>query len=353
MRTLLVLSVLMFLSTINSSLAQEVVELPFVPLDPNFIKLSSTLEEIDEADNSKYIELCINALNKFNNPNIRYDLIYWELAIQYAKLKKYDKCFEILKKGQDEGQYYFIIEGDREYPSYLKELKKQNKNEYTSFIKQNKFLIEEANKSSNTEYMIQLPSGSNEKKKYPLLLVMHGGIGSIRSMQSNYSSPKLKNDYIVAFFQGSIMQGTNSRSFLRENWRNRVEEGFKQIIQKYPIDTSQVILAGPSAGGARALLLGLRNIIPAKGLLLSYAVAPGNLDSLAYIDAAGRGIKIALICGENDWAIKQQKELAYKFDKYGIQNRFVVFPEKGHEFPDNWSYYLDTSLEFIFKKNEN
>lgn len=343
----------MFLSTINTSLAQEVVELTFAPLDSSFLKLSNRLEEIDKADNSKYIEEYINALNMFNDPKIRYDLIYWRLAFQYAELKQYDNCFEILKKGQKEGLYYFIMEGERAYPPYLKELENRNKNEYSSFIKQNKFLKEEANKSSNTEYMIQLPSGYNNTKKYPLLLIMHGGIGSIQSLQSNYSTPKLINDFIVAFFQGSNKQGTGSRSFSQEKWRNRIDEGFKQIINKYPIDTNQVILAGPSAGGARAIILGMRNIISTKGLLLSYAVAPGNLDSLAYIETAKRGVKIALLCGENDWAIKQQKELAYKFDKYGIENQFVVFPEKGHEFPDNWSYYLDTSLKFIFKENEN
>ena len=31
------------------------------------------------------------------------------------------------------------------------------------------------------------------------------------------------------------------------------------------------------------------------------------------------------------------------------QNRFVVFPEEGHGFPENWPYYLDTSLEFLME----
>ena len=45
---------------------------------------------------------------------------------------------------------------------------------------------------------------------------------------------------------------------------------------------------------------------------------------------------------------KRQKKLGYLLDKYDIENRFVVFPDKGHEFPDNWPYYLDTSIDFIF-----
>jgi hypothetical protein len=348
MRTLIYFFIFVLFFTFNSSMAQEVVELPFQPLDSNFITLVNTLEEIEEADDSKSIDLCINALNQFDDQIIRYNLIYRKLAFYYASLKQYDKCFDILKKGQEEGLYYFIREGNRIYPPFLKEL--ANNSEYESFIEQNKLLKNEANKTANTEYMIQLPDGYNDTKKYPLFLVMHGGIGSIRNLQKYYSSPKLQNDYIVAYFQGSTKQGTSSRSFAREKWRSGIKDGFEQIIQKYPVDTNNVIIAGPSAGGARSILLGLNNIIPSKGLLLSYAVAPRNLDSLVYKESAKRGLKIALLCGENDWAIKQQKELGYKFDKYGIPNRFVVFPEKGHEFPDNWSYYLDTSLEFILKE---
>ena len=110
-------------------------------------------------------------------------------------------------------------------------------------------------------------------------------------------------------------------------------------------------MAGPSAGGYRSLSLGLNDEIPAKGLLLSFAVNPSVWDSTLYLKSAERGLKVALLCGENDWAIKQQKKLGYWFDKYGIKNRFVIFPEEGHGFPENWTYYLDTSLDFILKED--
>jgi len=85
---------------------------------------------------------------------------------------------------------------------------------------------------------------------------------------------------------------------------------------------------------------------------LSFPVYPRDSDSTLFIQSAERGLKISMLCGENDWAIRQQKKLGYLLDKYGIRNRFVVFPEEGHGFPENWSYYLNTSLAYLLENTE-
>jgi hypothetical protein len=115
MRTLFGLSVIMFLLTTNYARAQEVIELPYVPLDSSFINLAHTLKQVDEEESNKYFELCINALDELDNPESRYNLIFWELSFKYVQLNQYDKCFEILKKGHDEGLYYFFKEGDIDF----------------------------------------------------------------------------------------------------------------------------------------------------------------------------------------------------------------------------------------------
>ncbi|MFC2123201.1 hypothetical protein ACFLU5_00195 [Bacteroidota bacterium] len=332
----------------NDLTGQDVTEIPIKALDQGFIELVNTLEGIDKTDDKQSVDLCVSALKNFSDPYIRYYLIFWELSFHYANQKQYDKCLEILKKGQDEGLFYFIRNDEHTFPPYLKELEKLDG--YESFLEQNQTLKEAVNKVTQTEYMIQVPDNYHESNEYPLFLVMHGGIGSIPDLQYYYNSPKLKNEFIIAFFQGSDIEGTYSRRFSRD-WQERIKKGFEQIILKYPVDAENIILAGPSAGGYGSIVLGMNNIIPSKGLLLSFPVTPGYLDSTAYIQSAERGLKVAQICGENDWAIKQQKELGFKLDKYGINNRFVVFPDKGHEFPDNWPYHLDTSIEFILKEN--
>jgi hypothetical protein len=332
-------------------LGQDIRELAFKALDPDFIELKKTLIEINETDDQKSIELSLEALDKFKDADIRFDLSVWELSIHYANLKQYNKCFEILKQGQQEGMFYFIRSGDRPFPAYTPELEKLDG--YEAFLLKNQALIDEASKTSKAEFMVQLPNNYLETKTYPLMLIMHGGIGSIADVQYSYISDKLKSDFIVAYFQGSIVRASGLRSFEMEGWQPKIKQGYEEIIAKYAVDTTRVIIGGPSAGGYRSLVLGLNHTIPASGLLLSFAVYPIDSDSTEFIKSAERGLNVALLCGENDWAIQQQKKLGYLLDKYGIRNRFVVFPEEGHGFPENWPYYLETSLEYLLEDKED
>jgi len=336
------------LININLSYSQEVNKLSFIPLDEGIIEFKNKLVRI-QSDDQKSIALALKGLRKYNDPSIRYNLIFWQLSFRYASLEQYDKCFEILKMGQEEGMFYYLGTAEREFPPYRKEIQKLE--EYESFIIKNEELKEAANKTNTTEFMVQLPNNYDQNTSYPLMLIMHGGIGSIPSLQYNYLSEKLQEEFIVVYTHGGIYFGSDSRVYDRENWSNNIKIIYKQITSNYAVDTTKVILAGPSAGAYRSLELGLNNEIPAKGLLLSFAVNPNIWDSTLYIKSAERGLKVALLCGENDWAIQHQKKLGYWFDEYGISNRFVVFPEEGHGFPKNWSYYLDTSLDFILKED--
>jgi len=340
---------LLALITLNfpASYGQEIKELPFQALDPEFIELKKTLKEINATDDQKSIELSLKALDEFTDINIRFDLMVWELSVHYANLKQYDQCFEILKKGQQEGMFYYIRSGDQPFPAYTPELEKLDG--YEAFLEKNQELFDEASKTSKTEFMVQLPDNYLETNHYPLILIMHGGWGSIPDIQYNYISEKLKSEFIVVYIQGSIVRASGLRSFVMEGWQQKIKQGFEEIVSKYSVDTTRVVLGGPSAGGYRSLVLGLNHTIPASGLLLSFPVYQMDSDSTLFIQSAERGLKVALLCGENDWAIQQQKKLGYLLDKYGIRNRFVVFPEEGHGFPENWPYYLDTSLEFLME----
>jgi hypothetical protein len=349
-RVPLLLAISFILICVQYSFTQNILELPYKSLNEEFSSLTKTLKEVDKTDYKGSIDLCIAALDKFQDMNIRNNLIFWELSFHYASLEQYDKCFEILKRGQDEGLFYFMRTNGNIFPPYLKELEKFDG--YEAFIARNSELKDAANQHKTFEFMVQLPTGYTKKENYPLMLIMHGGIGSIPSMQFNYLSEKLQEDFIVVYTQGDIYVGSYSRAYSRDNWNDQIISVYRQIISRYTVDTTQIILAGPSAGAYRSLLLGLNNSIPAKGLLLSFAVYPTESDSTLFIQAAEKGLKVALLCGENDWAIKQQKKLGYYLDKYGIENRFVVFPDEGHEFPENWPYYLETSVDFILNNDE-
>ena len=342
----IIITVLFFgLITINA-FSQNIVEIPFKSLDKDYVELLDSIKEIENSESKQIISLDDSDFEKFNDLDTRY-LMFFKLSIHYAALKEYDKCFEILKKGHSEG-FFFLFNYDGNYPSYLEELKKFDG--YQALVDQNESLKKEKESTGKAEYMIQLPEDYNENIKYPLMLIMHGGGGCIPNLQYLYNSPKLKNDFIVAYFQGSDRIGSYHRAFSR-NWVEQITTGFNQIISKYSVDTTKIILAGPSAGGVRSIYLAYENEIPARGLLLNFPVIPRSIKNTTYLDFKERDLKVVQLCGENDWAIQQQKEFAYWLDRYMIKNRFVVFPEIGHDFPENFQHHLATSIEFLLKED--
>ncbi len=297
---------------VHESNSQNIVELPYKALDKETTDLMKSLKEIDEKEDQNSIDQCIEALDKHEDMNVRYNLIFWELSFRYASMKQYNNCLDMLISGQDEGLFYYFRTGEQIFPPYLSELEKLDG--YESFIAKNKELKEAANKNTTLDFMVQLPTDYIKDSTYPLMLIMHGGIGNIPSLQHNYLSENLQEHFIVVYTQGDKYFGSYSRVYDHEKWEDNMKNVYHQIISKYSVDTTQTILAGPSAGAYRSLLLGLHNTIPAKGMLLSFSVYPRDTDSTLFLDAADRGLKVALLCGENDWAIQQQKKLGYYLD---------------------------------------
>ena len=324
-------------------------QVPFAPINEKIKTLYQKLKEVAKIDSARYVGMCNDALQEFDDDHLRYNLLFWELSFHYAGMGEYQRCLDILGKGHEEGLFYLLRTDSRIFPPYLNELKTLDG--FESFLSKNKELKEKANEQTMVEYMVQLPSNYSEKKKYPMLLLMHGGIGTISALQHNYDIDKLRNEFIVVYTQGDNLLGSYSRSYNYTNWKNEIYAVYHQIVSNYAVDTSEVLLGGPSAGGYRTLIAGLEDIIPTKGLILSFPVYPRDSDSALFVEAAKKGIRVSLICGENDWAIKQQKKLGYILDQHDISNRFVVLPDEGHGFPENWSHYLDTSIEYIFRED--
>ena len=62
--------------------------------------------------------------------------------------------------------------------------------------------------------------------------------------------------------------------------------------------------------------------------------------------------RAALLTGEHDPRLPYQKKLGVWLDEQAVPNRFVVFPEKGHEFPEDFSHHLDVSLAYLLQREE-
>jgi hypothetical protein len=84
-------------------------------------------------------------------------------------------------------------------------------------------------------------------------------------------------------------------------------------------------------------------------LVLLFPVVPRGLDLARLAGAAQRGVRAALLTGEHDRRVPRQKMLGVWLDEKGLANRFVVFPETGHEFPDDFPHHLDVSLNYVLQ----
>jgi predicted esterase len=303
-------------------------------------------EGLNTGQLQKGIGFLEESLKTSDNQYDRYMITFY-LTFFYAQANEHEKCFNLLEASQQEGFFFPTVLVGRTWPKYLLELKKLER--FDTWFQENKRREEQAQKNAKAEFFVQTPSGYSKDKTYPLLIVFHGGVDSHIHSYYRWQSPTLKSEYIVVYVQGSQAQGSFLRRF-GQQWQNAVGQAYKQIIQKYSVDTKRVLVGGPSAGGAMSITIVQDQIIPVAGAILAFPVKPRDFDEAKLKQAAERGVCVALLGGENDFAIKQQKEIGVAFDKAGLPNRFVVFPNISHEFPKDFHTQIDISLEFIWNK---
>ena len=326
----------------NISLAQNVVEVFATELSPLYNETLTDLENL-RSNPEEALKLLTEMLPQITSPYERFNLIFWEIPALYCELGKYEEGFDVLKKGQQEGLFYPFIIGQNKFPPYVSNFEKFP--DFQSFIDKNKKLREAAQLNAKFEYFVQLPKNYSKDKNYPLLIVLYGGFGNYMQQMQDWHSPKLESDFITTYMQGDQCMGSYLFSYQRENV-NQFIEAYKQITDKYPIDTSKVLIGTQSAGAHQSFMLMLNEFIPVKGLILAFPGTP-QLDLDKVKKAGERGVKVAILAGEYDPRIVKTKEMAVELDNHDLQNRFIIFSEKGHEFPDNFPNQIDLSLDFI------
>jgi predicted esterase len=306
------------------------------------------LDALSDRNSNEAIRLLEETYPDLRNPIEQFDLIFQELLPRYAAHERFEACVRMLRIGQDDGLFFPTEIGELSRSEFVSEL--ASLDGYADFLRENERRLTSAQESSAAEYYVQLPAGYSAGDTYPLLLVLHGSWGHIPGLVEEWQSPVLQSDYIVAYVQGILMRGPYTRSFAGRDLSN-ILEVFRSITDEYPVDMSRIIIGGQSAGGSRAEALAFEELIPARGLILAF---PGmsNFTADAVQQAAERGLRVAILAGENDRGIARQKAMAVRFDRNGLPNRFIISSETGHWFPKDFPRQLDLSLEYIFREPE-
>jgi len=107
-------------------------------------------------------------------------------------------------------------------------------------------------------YFIHLPKNHSKQKKYPLVVILHGGGGKARQIAAHSKFQLLADKYgfIVIFPQGVDKHWNDGRRIKRHLKQDSkisdvkfIKQAVKQVSDKYCVDSSRIYAAGISNGG--------------------------------------------------------------------------------------------------------
>lgn len=112
-------------------------------------------------------------------------------------------------------------------------------------------------------YILHIPTGYSASKSYPLVLVLHGGMGTGAKIaqSTNFSAKADAEDFIVVYPDGvesgwNDGRGTSEAEELGVDDVQFIRTLVSSVGKKLPIDTRRVYAAGASNGGMMTYRLG-------------------------------------------------------------------------------------------------
>ncbi len=323
--------------------SQNVIEVEQPKISDEIEILFAELKANSDAGFYKSIEILEQGLKQAKSDFETYKIVL-NLGFLYTKTEQFDKCLDTWIAANKKGICFNFMVSDNPYPSYLSEYK--NNKRFTDFIKRNDSLLVDISKDAKAEYFVNLPAKYDKSQKYPLIIILHGGYGSYYRTFENWQSDLIQDNFISVYPQGREMKA----SFTRRYGKNGIEDIsqiYNQVITKYSVDTTSLILAGQSAGGAMSLGL-VNNGLLTKGLLLAFPVKPRSFDIKRAESLKESSVRVVMICGEQDKTFYPgQLELSSLLDSAEVDNKFISYPNLGHGFPDDFKFQIDQGLIFI------
>ncbi len=321
---------------------------------------TTTVTEVDKPNIPSYLNELIKSLGDNTNENVTilekglkdaksdYEKyrIARNLGYYYAEAKQQTKNIEMWNTLNKQEIFLPFSTRSRVIPGYLSSYVENE--DFKEFIKNNSKLREKALKNSKAEYFVSLPKNYDVTKSYPLIIILHGGFGDFHSTFTNWKSSELSKNYIAVYPQGSQIIGSYTRRFGSKGIED-ITQIYNQVIQKYSVNTEQVILAGQSAGGYLSICIAYESIAT-KGLLLAFPVKPRDFDLKKAISFKEKGINISMVYGAKDKTFFEgQSEFHKLIDEAKIRNNIILYPDLGHAFPSDFSEQMDKALVYLLQ----
>ncbi len=271
----------------------------------------------------------------------------YNLAACQVLLGQAEEAVKTLHYGLDHGVWFsqWDLEGDLWQP--LKDLEAfQRVRERSVECK------EAAQKQSRPELTIVPPQEYDPARKYPLFIALHGGDETVADLRPHWVSPRLKNEFIVAYPQSGRVVSMKGFSWMGdEQDRQEILSAYQAVLKAYRVDKERIIVGGFSAGGhmTLTLLLDEQEILPIRGFVVLCPSAPESYPPQAIARIRARGQRGLLLTTEMDPRLDDQRKVAEAFQAGGVACQFIITPNVGHWYPPDLAERIDAAIQTIFE----
>jgi len=327
------------------SFAQKVTEVERPILSDDYIQLIQDINQQKDSAVIKNIEILETGIKKASNNFEKYKIAQI-LTILYTRTNQLEKSIEVWNNLNNSGIILPFYK-DEVYPSIISAY--LNNEDFKSFYETNEELRKNANIANKAKYFVNLPSNYSRKKKYPLLIIIHDEINDLYGISKNWVSDKIQNNYITVYTQGRELTGSYSYKY-GSHGAEDITKIYKKVAKKYSVNKKKVIIASQYSGAKLAIDAACNSLKP-KGLLLVIPTKPDNFNSEDAAKLKKKNVKVNIHCGQKDYEyFEQQMELVSVLDSSEVANSIVIYPNAGHELPNNFPQQIDKSLKFLIEK---
>lgn len=207
----------------------------------------------------------------------------------------------------------------------------------------------ELKEKSNSKPKIKIKNSNiqGSTEKLPLFLALHGNEENIEIVE-DYWKASAMDKYLLALPQSSDIGFSNGYYWYDAvKGSKELKSHLEKIIKENNIDSNNIIIGGFSAGCKVLLHAILNNYIKPRGFIF---LAPWLPELSNYINSMESLINVKgyILCGDKDIDCNLcTKEFINMLSEYKIPHMFRTIKDLNHDYPSNFSEYLNEGISFI------
>ena len=271
----------------------------------------------------------------------------YNLGTCYAFLNKPEDSLRALEYGLDRGIWYGKWDFEADFWNPVKEIAA-----FERIRTRSEACRVDVQKAAKPERVVIPPTNYQPERMYPLFIALHGGGESVEIFRPQWTSPRLENEFIVAYLQSSRVVSMTGFSWMGDDQdRKEIKDAYDLLLQDFSVDTDRILIGGFSSGGnmTLSLLLEEDEIVPARGFVVLCPPVPEQYSPQAIARIVDRKQRGMFLTTEMDNRLEDQRRIVAAFENGGVPLEFEVTPDIGHWYPPDLAEKIDEAVCFILE----